>query len=182
LLQSLLAPGTVIPDGAVAHVSLGSRQLKAAWQEHEGSWDVTDVVEHHTPSSSVQLSLLFLDLPVARLPPQHGAEAVPSRSGRAHRVSLLLRRHQSAPPVTFTGSDASSAPSERASGSDDDAPVTVQCVARGCWGTVLPVAVAGVEVDADGQDSEDDITTLTALTVGVSVPCTGSFDKYLLFA
>jgi hypothetical protein len=39
-----------------------------------------------------------------------------------------------------------------------------------------------MEVEADGQDSEDDITTLTALTVGVSVPCSGSFDKYLLFA
>jgi hypothetical protein len=168
-LDSLLSPDTAVPDGAVAHISLGSRQLKAEWSQEKGSWVTTQVMDEHTPPAAttpVHLSLLFVDQPVARLPPAPYANNRPSM----HRVSILLRRPQSAPPLTFVGSDASSAPPEQPGGSDDDGgPVTVQCVARGCWGTCLPVAVAGVEEEqAIGGGGENE-NSLIALTVSVQL-------------
>jgi hypothetical protein len=152
-LQSLLAPGTPIPDGAVAYIQLGGQEMRATWQQDTTTWVVAEVStsdNHITAAAPVSLSLLFVDHPVVRLPSQAGAARKSSSSSTTtttsmHQITLLLKSSRPASAVSFTGSDASSAPPEQPGGSDDDAPLAVQCVARGCWGTCLPVAVAGVE-------------------------------------
>jgi hypothetical protein len=171
-LQSLLSPGTPIPDRAKAHISLGSCQYQATWVQEQGSWAVLDARTSGGQDSApaapvdVDLSLLFVNHPVARLP-----LATSGTGSTVHRVSLLLQcQHpsssSSSSSIVFIGSDASSAPPEQPGGSDDDAPVTVQCVARGCWGTCLPVAVAGVE-EEEAQENAGPVQEIrdTSLTV-----------------
>jgi hypothetical protein len=155
-LDSLLSPGTPIPDGAVAHITLGSRHLRATWDQEQGSWVVVEAVEDLPPATApLNLSVLFVGNPVAQLP-----LVAASNSSNIHRVSLLLEVPQPAASVVFVGSDQVSAPPEQPAGSRQ---VSVQCVARGCWGTCLPVAVAEVEVESEGEADKD--TTLIALTV-----------------
>jgi hypothetical protein len=167
-LNSLLSPGTVIPDGAVAHISLGSRQYQAIWWEDGSTWIVEEVDRRQAAAAagavSVDLSVLFVDRPVARLlPPQKTlttAATAAGSTGSVHRTSLLLRHTQPGANPDFIGSDQTSAPPDQPS-TGDGGPVSVQCVARGCWGTCLPVAVAGRE---EGRDAEG---SLNALTVSI---------------
>jgi hypothetical protein len=170
-LGSLLAPGTPIPDRAKAHISLGGHQVQATWWEEGSTWIVSEVEREQAAVAPAQLSLLYADRPVARLVPRRPAAAMSGdTTPRLHRISVLLNKTQlSAASVVFVGSDTSSAPPEQRGGSNGDAPVTVQCVARGCWGTCLPVAVAGVEETDGGQEEEQEQEDgcLIALTVSV---------------
>jgi hypothetical protein len=160
LLESLLAPGTPIPDGAVAHLSLGSRQYQASWQQQEGRWVVAEAASDRTAAASFDRALQFVHRPVARLQPQSSSAEVHSN---VHRVSLLLEiSNQSWSSIAFVGSDQSSSAPPEQPGGTDGSPVSVQCVARGCWGTCLPVAVAGVEGTEDGANAGP-----LALTVSV---------------
>jgi hypothetical protein len=178
LLGSLLAPGTAIPDGAVAYVQMGGQEVQAMWQQEASTWVVTKAAgdNHITTTQPVTASLLFVDHPVARLPPQalHGVPGSSSSSSSMHRVSLLLGLSRPASGLAFTGSDqSSSAPPDQPS-SSDGAPVSVQCVARGCWGTCLPVVVAGVEVqeaEQGGGEEHDGHSSLAALTVSYVGRC-----------
>jgi hypothetical protein len=142
----------------VAHISVGDQQFEASWQKGKGTWDVQPAARN---SSDLPLMLLSVDQPVARLPApddQDGPELVSAHSqqlqssislssiqqGTLHRVKLLLQLAPQADVPSFYGSDESAAAAEGgAPGQGPDA--IVQCVARGCWGTCLPVAVAEVE-------------------------------------
>jgi hypothetical protein len=143
----------------VAHISLGTRQYQASWQQQEGAWEVAEAASDSTTAASLHCSLMYVHSPVARLLHQSSPAGVHSI---VHRVSLLLESNQA---LLFVGSDqSSSAPPDQPSSSDGGAPVSVQCVARGCWGTCLPVAVAGVEVqEVAGMEGKEGF--LLALTV-----------------
>jgi hypothetical protein len=146
----------------VAYVQMGGEEVQAVWQQDTATWVVTDVASerHSATNKSVTASLLFVDHPVVRLHPQ-AVRAEPGSSSSMHRVSLLLETNQA---LLFTGSDpSSSAPPDQPADSNQ---VSVQCVARGCWGTCLTVAVAGVEVqEAQGGEEHDGHSSLAALTV-----------------
>jgi hypothetical protein len=160
LLQSLLSPGTPISDGAVAHITLGSRNYQASWQQQEGTWEVEEAASD-TTAASLHCSLMYVHSSVARLLHQSSSAGV---RNNVHRVSLLMETSQA---LLFTGSDQFSAPPEQPA---DSRQVPVQCVARGCWGTCLPVAVAGVEVqEMEGRGATK--SSLTALTVS-NTSCT----------
>jgi hypothetical protein len=165
-LQSLLSPDTAIPDGAVAYISVGAQHFKATWQQEQGSWVVTQEPPTAAGLPSGGLSLLYVDAPVARLPAQAASSRGPSL---LHRVSLLLQSTYAGRTLSFKGSDQTSAPPEQPAGGD---ALVISCIARGSWGTCLPVTVAGVEQDTEeqqGMETAGDCSSpLTALTVG---PC-----------
>jgi hypothetical protein len=165
-LQSLLAPGTVIPDGAVAHISLEGQQLQATWQQEQGSWVVAQQGAEELSVPPYQLSLLHMEHAVTRLPPglDSGSKNQSSASAQGgvgispgvHRVQLLLGLSSSAPELVFKGSDSTSAPVQQPG--DSNALMTVYCMARGSWGTWLPVTVVGTETAAP-QGSADEATS-----------------------
>jgi hypothetical protein len=161
-LQSLLAPGTVLRDGAVAHISLGAQQVKATWHQEQRSW-VLEQASATAGLPSVNLSLLHVDHPVARLPAQ--AASVRGLS-LLHRVSLVLQSTYAGRTLSFEGSDQTSAPPEQPAGSD---ALVVSCIARGSWGTCLPVTVAALEEEAALQEEDTSITDNPALLTALSV-------------
>jgi hypothetical protein len=177
-LDSLLSPGTSIPDGAVAHISLGGRQLKATWWEDGSTWIVEELDSRQAAAAGgvpVDLSVLFVDRPVARLLPPASKQSAAGTSaagntGSIHRANLLLKMPQQTRSLAFCGSDQVSAPPDQPS-SSDGGPVSVQCVARGCWGTCLPVAVAGWEMQEADQEAGEDQCSLVAVTVRNAVVC-----------
>jgi hypothetical protein len=153
----------------VAYVQLGGEEVQATWQQDTATWMVTKISgdAQIATTRSVLARLLFVDHPVVRLHPQAlyaDAGSSSSSNSSMHRVSLLLEANQT---LLFIGSDQSaSAPSEQPAGGDDGGPVSVTCVARGCWGTCLPVVVAGMEVqEAQGGEEHEGHTSLAALTV-----------------
>jgi hypothetical protein len=148
-LAALLAPGSSMPDNAAAHISIGSSRLHASWHSTKHSWEVDDILS--TPSPVGLLTLLFVDKPVTRLSaaPVVGNRTQPA--GGYHRMSLLLRVPQATPSLSFLGSNAQAAAPDQ--GGDSKATV-IHCVARGCWGTCLPVAVAGVECSTEDGSRE----------------------------
>jgi hypothetical protein len=108
------------------------------------------------PNSTPQLSILHVDCPITRLTMQS-----------SHRVSLLLQQHLPAPAaVVFEGSDQTSAPPEQPAGSD---ALVVSCIARGSWGTCLPVTVAALEEEAMTPEEDTHVTDSLALLTALSV-------------
>jgi hypothetical protein len=69
-------------------------------------------------------------------------------------MSLLLKVQHPASSLSFVGSDASAA--APAQGTEEKGASAIQCVARGSWGTCLPVVVAGAE--AEGQPAASSST------------------------
>jgi hypothetical protein len=69
-----------------------------------------------------------------------------------HRVNLLMQLQCPSPQqvVQFVGSDAAAAAAAGVP-APGDGFVCVQCVARAPWGTCLPVAVVGVEMEAQAS-------------------------------
>jgi hypothetical protein len=141
---------------------MGNVQMKAQWQEAERSWvllasSLADMTLH-----PLQLSLLFVDHPVARLP-HKSAES----SDNLHRVSLLIGVKAFSECLAFIGSEGHEAAPATDSSSSTKEQV-LQCVARGCWGTCLPVSVAAVDWEAeeasDNMGASDRPATV-ALTV-----------------
>jgi hypothetical protein len=183
LLGSLLVPGTAIPDGAVAYVQMGGQEVQATWRQGTATWMVTEVAgDNQMAGRSLTASLLFVDHPVVRLPPQASpASAGSSGSSSMHRTTLLLRMSHPASALAFLGSDQSSSAPPDPPSSIDGAPVSVQCVARGCWGTCLPVAVVGVE-EVAWEDDDNSKGAVAAVQVSVCpvAPC-HCLDKSLLF-
>jgi hypothetical protein len=143
LLASLLAPSTRIPDRSSAHLIVGSQRLDATWQQGTTSWQV-EVAE--STGRQGGWTLLFVDRPVAGLPVASGG------SGRAHRLSVLLRTTALSGAVSFSAPDPTVAPPDPHEGADSGAKgAVVQCVARGPWGSYLPVSVVGWEQAAEEQ-------------------------------
>jgi hypothetical protein len=120
-----------------------------------------------TAAASLDCALQFVHRPVARQLLRSSSAEVHSN---VHRVSLLLQTNQA---LLFVGSDQSSSAIPEQPVSTDGAPVSVQCVARGCWGTCLPVVVAGVEGTGDGTSSGAIALTVSAAWQGVSQLMTG---------
>jgi hypothetical protein len=167
-----MASGARILDGAVARIQLGRRHLQAVWSEEQGTWVTTEPAEDLvTPAAPIHLTLLFVDRPIARLPVVTPLSDARISAGLGlHRVSLLLQLQLPAASVTFLGSDQASAQLDQPV---DTTQATVQCVARGCWGTCLPVVVAGVDEEA-GEETQGGATTVVALTVSLSVTACAS--------
>jgi hypothetical protein len=131
---------------------IGDRQLDARWQQQAGTWAVDEVVR--SPASQFTGALLHVDHPVARLPysgpvTSSSAEVLSS----IHRVSLLLQ-HPGAASLSFLGSDAD-APVPHPSELHGDQTAALHCVARGPWGTCLPVEVAHVQSATETVASDD---------------------------
>jgi hypothetical protein len=156
-----------ILDGTVAKIQLGTRHLQAVWRQDQGSWVTTELASEETPPVPVQFLLLYVDHPIARLLGTAHQSAGVGVDGTVHRTSLLLKVKQPAPTVLFVGSDHTSEPPEQPA---DGTQVSVQCVARGCWGTCLPVVVAGLEEEEEaggGEEGKDKSASLIALTVSM---------------
>jgi hypothetical protein len=151
-LGSLLAPGTQVPDGALAHITLDKACLQGVWRRKQDRWTVQPAPPPALPGL---LALLYVDSPVARLPVTSENSSATSSASRYHRMSLLLKVQHPASSLSFVGSDASAA--APASNTNDRGTTATQCVARGSWGTCLPVVVAGVE--AEGQPAASSSTT-----------------------
>jgi hypothetical protein len=180
-LTSLLAPGTAIPDGAVAHISIDGQQLQATWQQKQGTWLVRQQTTQEQATTLPQLSLLDVEQSVIRLTSHcpvvndmSAACAGTAAGGHPrgmHRVKLVLSASSSAAELVFKGSDCISAPEQHICGSTGS---ILYCMARGSWGAWLPVEVMGVEElashsNADGKVSSrdgNDGSSHMALTVG----------------
>jgi hypothetical protein len=169
-----------MPDGAVAHISVGDMKLEARWQQATGRWAVGSSCSQALFTSLV-MTLLYVDAPLARLPqqqplPDAAEENDSHNTSTVHRMRLLMKIGGSGYP-TFVGSTG-----RQAASADSVAPVTsdlmsggaVQCVARGCWGTCLPVSVVAAEwvVEEEGEEmgtglaaTGDEYTSLHVLTV-----------------
>jgi hypothetical protein len=146
--------------GAKAYVTLGHQQLEAQWQDNLSSWTVNSVSSGSVTSGSVtsvaipQLQLLSVDFPIVKL---HQAAYDDDGSrlhdmtppAQHHMVTVQLQSDSFAPGsslVQFHSSDATSAPPElpqpdAGSGDVSKQPVVIHCVARGCWGSCVPVKV-----------------------------------------
>jgi hypothetical protein len=125
---------------------------------------VAEAASESTTAASLDCSLQYVHRPVARLQPQSSSAEVHSN---VHRISLLLQTNQA---LLFNGSDQSSSAPPEQPVSADGAPVSVQCVARGCWGTCLPVAVAEVETEVAGVEEGSQLA-LTVSAVWQSATC-----------
>jgi hypothetical protein len=171
-LEALLPDGSALPDGSLAHISVGGHQLEARWQQEQATWVVALAATTSLPPP--QLSLLYVDQPVARLPARE------TTTSTLHRASLLLRAGSPTRSVTYQALDPASAPEDQPAESDADAPVVVRCAARTSWGSHLPVTVAGFEQgaqDTDGGQEHDASpseaeATLHAVTVSGETPPT----------
>jgi hypothetical protein len=158
------------------------------WQQDTATWVITKFAGDNqlTPTKPVTASLLYVDHPVVRLQPEalpgsadgsSGSTSSSSSSSSMHRVSLLLQLPQPAPSVVFVGSDQISAPPEQPA---DGKQVPVQCVARGCWGTCLPVEVAGVEVQ-EGEGGKEHVGHSSLAALAVRIVCCCVADGPTLF-
>jgi hypothetical protein len=167
-LQSLLAAGTVLPDGSAAHISVGNRQSKATWQQGQGRWALAQVSAEDTAGGAVgQMSVKYVDRPVARLTSLRAS----NRESSMHRISLLVQSTYVGRTLHFEGSDQTSAPPEQPEDRDD---MVVSCIARGSWGTCLPVTVAGVEEAADTMTDDGSSGSDVALVVSAGCLANGS--------
>jgi hypothetical protein len=157
-LQSLVAAGISIPDGAAAHVLVNDQHMKAVWQQHDSSWMIDrSTATPVSPRSHAppQLSVVYADQPVVRL----------TRGGGGHHhTSLLLQVQHAAAPLQFMGSDAHSVASQLIS---SDGASVIHCAARGSWGGSLPVSVMCVESEAlpeEGAQAELESEAPSSLT------------------
>lgn len=145
-----------MPDGAVAHISLGGVHVEARWLQVEGTWSVVGSSPAEASSGHPPLSLLYTGTPTVRLPQQLSPSAP-----APHRITLLVQLGTSASNMrpTFVGSTGHEAAPEASSGEEQ----VVQVVARGCWGTCLPVAVSAVDWESEAGS--------TCASAPAAVPC-----------
>jgi hypothetical protein len=172
-LHHLVAAGTSLPDGAVAHINMAGTQYTARWQQEEQHWLVVKS-DDSTQARPLHLSLEYVDRPLVRLhsvtpsdsdsATTHGSAtgsaAADSTGHHHHRMSLLLRAietsAQAVPQLLFLGSNGVDVAPEVPEGGHH--PTVIHCVARGCWGTCLPVTT-------ESQECQQGATSMTALTV-----------------
>jgi hypothetical protein len=149
-----------------------------------GAWLVEEQQPDMATAPRLPVTLAQADNSVARLPTVSGSGHISSAAGcghTQHRVSLLLQYlSPSDGHVSFVSSDAAHQLPHTPSNSRDQ---VIQCVARGPWGTCLPVAVVDVKmanmsaVAAEGKRCEeglicnpggeqDSSPVLVSLTVG----------------
>jgi hypothetical protein len=166
LLSSLLAPGTPVPDGAGARITLGGTQVEARWQQAQGTWAVVSSGPAASPPCDLNLSLLYADRPVVRLPSISGEQPA-ANDVSLHRISLMIQADACSGCFTIIGSAGhEAAPSKAGNAATEH---VLQCVARGCWGTCLPVTVAAVDWESESGGETTD--TAPPDDDGTSVPC-----------
>jgi hypothetical protein len=86
---------------------------------------------------------------VARLPTQGASH---SKGGSSkHQVSLLLKADGEG-IILFQAADPTSAPAEQPA---DSGALVINCIARGSWGTYLPLTVTWVEQGAEAEQDTD---------------------------
>jgi hypothetical protein len=151
-LQKLVAAEADIPDGAVAHVLVGDRRLKATWQLESRCWEIAA----GPAATASQLSVVYADQPLVRL--------LGGASTGTHRLSLLLQAQTPPAALQFLGSDAHSViPPPTTS-----APDVIYCTARGSWGDSLPVSVVAVDESEAWSPEGDAEVRHVLLTVSVA--------------
>ncbi len=178
-LACLLDPSAVVPDGAIAHISMGHLHVTAEYHAAgEGSSTEEGWALRPRLPPALQLQLEHVDLPVLRLPPRAqastcarccgAASSEAGQRGSTQRVQLLLH---SGAPLRVIGSDAVSAthvaPRTAAAEGQAEGAAVLQVIARGAWGACLAVDVVGQEVveEAEGQDTSEQAGCLTAVSV-----------------
>jgi hypothetical protein len=125
----------------VAHISVGSQRLTATWRQEDRGWALPVAAAAGALEPGVRVQLLHAEGCVARLPLLDSSHNRSSGAASSHRTSLLLQLTGST-DVVFEGlSDSTSAAPEPQTPCGSR---VVTCVARGAWGTCLPVTATAL--------------------------------------
>jgi hypothetical protein len=175
-LQALVSPGTHMPDGALAFLAAGGLELEAWWRQNKSTWEVGAPTLAGASRPPLHLTLLTVQHAVVRLPLPPSLSTVTagasiSLSYTHHRIILVLRMDADGTMCPrFVGTDAQTVVPASPAGDSPLQVADVQCVARGSWGTCLPVTVAAV-------DTEEELVTSTSSSSSSGDGCTNKLDR-----